>query len=98
MTTDLYITINKGLMLLLISPSDENMDDSHPSLYITLCVPTLLILSFGVIGFIAKRMIGKIEKATYKLAYEMIVYDLFVCISIIFILPVAFNSIQFFSQ
>ena len=57
MNTDLHIEISKGLMLL--NPFDEDIQANQTSLYVCLCGPALLILSFGAFGFLIKRFVSK---------------------------------------
>lgn len=55
--------------------------------------PIVIVLSIGLIGYIVKHFISKPKSISKAIIYEGIVYNLFVTISTVLIVPLFFNAL-----
>lgn len=60
-----------------------------------MCIPPLIILLVGSVCFLIKRFVKDKSSIIKKLSYETLVYDFFLSVSLVFVMPSFFNSIQF---
>lgn len=92
--TMLYHEIGKDLLLL----NPVLIDGTYPyngAIYAPICGPFTVIIVFGALGYVVKRLVKYPKTILMRLLYDYIVYDLFIYVSLAFILPLFYNSIQF---
>lgn len=70
---------------------------SSETLAAILLAPLIIVVIVGSVGFLVKRCARKTDSIMQKIIYETLVYNLFISVSSTFILPLFYNSIQFFS-
>lgn len=90
----LYHEIGKDLLLL----NPVLIDGTYPyngAIYAPICGPFTVIIVFGAFGYVVKRLVKYPKTILMRLLYDYIVYDLFIYVSLAFILPLFYNSIQF---
>ena len=85
--------------MLMLNPNDIRKDGGgFASDYVAMVLPPVMIVLTGGLGYLLRRNLKKEELTLGKrIFYEMGVYNLFICAVVVFIFPLFFNSIQFFS-
>lgn len=58
--------------------------------------PIVIVLSIGLFGYLVKHFISKPKSISRLIFYEGIVYNLFVTISTVLVVPLFFNAIEFY--
>jgi hypothetical protein len=56
----------------------------------------MVIFLVGLIGYLVKICAKKTDSIIQKIIYETLVYNVFVTVSTVFLLPLFYNSIQFY--
>jgi hypothetical protein len=94
--TMLYHEISRDLLLLNPVLEDGTYFSSETFTAILLA-PLIIVVAVGGISFMVKRCVRKTGSIIQKIIYETLVYNFFISISSVFLLPLFYNSIQFFS-
>ena len=90
----MYHEIAIDLLLLIPGLTDDDyLYDG--AIYAPICGPLTVILVFGALGYIVKRFIAYPKTIVKRIIYDYIVYNLFIIVSLVFILPLFYNSVQF---
>ncbi len=74
------------------------IDGTYPydgAIYAPICGPFTIVVFFGVLGYTVKRLTPYPKSIGIRIIYDFIVYDLFISLSLAFILPLFYNSVQF---
>lgn len=58
--------------------------------------PIVIVLSIGLFGYLVKHFVSRPKSISRLIFYEGIVYNLFVTISTVLIVPLFFNAIEFY--
>lgn len=96
MKTMLYHEISRDLLMLNPVLNDGTYLSTE-TLAAILLAPPIFVITLGVIGFGVKRLVRKTDSIIQKILYETFVYNLFISVSLAFLMPLFYNSIQFFS-
>lgn len=59
-------------------------------------MPILLTFFFGLTGFVVRRFVARPDSIAKQIVYEALVYNLFIVSSSVLVVPLFFNSIQFY--
>ena len=94
--TELYHEISRELLLVNPVLSDATYF-YNGEMYTILLVPFLAVSIFGLIGFLVKRTCEQRHTILKKILYEIFVYDIFVTLCLIFVMPLFYNTIQFYT-
>ena len=96
MKTTLYHEISRDLLIINPNLADGTYFSTE-TLAAILLAPPIIVILLGVIGFGVKKLVHKTDSIIQKIAYETFVYNIFISVSSAFMLPLFYNSIQFFS-
>jgi hypothetical protein len=94
--TSLYQKISVGM--LMINPNNIREDGGgFTSDYVAMILPPAMIVITGGLGYLLRRNFKGEMTLGKRIFYELGVYNLFISAVVVFIFPLFFNSLQFFS-